>query len=78
MKGLGQDLKGTSEVHEVELVVQGEEHIHRLLVRHCTRLGGHLWQLVGWVGGREDRERDEWTLRDLDAGQLIGIETIFG
>lgn len=51
VEGSGQDLEGASEVQEVELVVQGEEHINWLVVGHCTRLGGHLGQLKqgdGW------------------------------
>lgn len=50
MEGRGQDLEGASEVQEIELVVQGEEHINRLVVGHCTRLGGHLGQLEWWDG----------------------------
>lgn len=50
VEGSGQDLEGPSKVHEVELVVQGEEHINWLVVGHCTRLGGHLGQLRGWYG----------------------------
>lgn len=50
VEGGGQDLEGASEVQEVELVVQGEEHINWLVVGHCTRLGGHLGQL-GWGEG---------------------------
>jgi hypothetical protein len=41
----GQDLKGPSKVHEVELVMQGNEHLNWLIC-HCGRLAGHLWQLV--------------------------------
>lgn len=51
VEGSCQDLEGASEVQEVELVVQGEEHINWLVVGHCTRLGGHLGQLKqggGW------------------------------
>lgn len=50
VEGSGQDLEGASEVKEVELVVQGEEHINWLVVGHCTRLGGHLGQLGWWDG----------------------------
>lgn len=50
VEGSGQDLEGASEVQEVELVVQGEEHINWLVVGHCTCLGGHLGQLGGGIG----------------------------
>lgn len=52
MEGLGHDLKGASKVKNVELVVQGKEYFNGLFISHCTRLGGHLGQLVGCGGGR--------------------------
>lgn len=63
VKGSGQDLEGASEVQEVELVVQGEEHINWLVVGHCTRLGGHLGQL-----GREDGWKRLVTLSVSETG----------
>lgn len=56
MEGRSQDLKGTSKVKHVELVVQGKEHINGLFISHCTRLGGHLGQLVGCGRGKKGRK----------------------
>lgn len=52
MKSSIQDLKGASEVQDVELLMQGEQHINRLHVRHCRRLRGHLGQLFWWFRWR--------------------------
>ncbi len=52
MEGRGQDLERTGKVQEVELGMQGKEHIN-WLVCHCGRLTGHLWQLdMMWLRGR--------------------------
>lgn len=67
MESSGQDLEGASEVHDVELVVQGEEHINWLVVGHCTRLGGHLGQL--WV--MEDGEKRLVTFYASGTGDSI-------
>lgn len=45
MQGGGKDLEGTSKVHEVELGMQGEEHVNGL-ISHCRRFVCHLDGLV--------------------------------
>lgn len=45
MQGGSEDLEGTGKVHEVELGMQGEEHINGL-IGHCRRFVCHLDDLV--------------------------------
>lgn len=45
VQGGGKDLEGTGKVHEVELGMQGEEHINGL-IGHCRRFVCHLNDLV--------------------------------
>lgn len=51
VKGTGQDLERSSKLKDVELVMQGEQDVDRLSVRHCRRLRGHLGQLLSWYWG---------------------------
>jgi hypothetical protein len=41
MEGTGKDLKRASHVHEIEIGMQGEQDVDRL-VAHCRPLRSHL------------------------------------
>ena len=43
----GEDLKRTGEVHEVEVLLQGDENVNGF-ISHCRSLGCHLADFACW------------------------------